>query len=365
MPYATLLCTGHNGGFGRGNNRALENVATPFTLLLNTDARISPGDLEGLETALDRNGGTAAVQPLLRSWEWPLLSVGEGTSMTRYGEGWDMRFMHLDTSPGRPGTEPVPGVSAAASLWRTEALREAGGFDENIFMYFEDVDLCMRLASLGWDFRLARGCRALHRAGASSSRPEAMSWELESSVYLTRRYFSGGSGRLPRYWRRRELRTRLGCLRRGIPWTWRRRSVRNGRKLPCTPVSLPGEYLSTLEARPMDMPLPRPGEPFPLDRDGVVTSGPGLSEEGGRILMKGYGCIETAGPAVLGATVSTGDHGASGAVLDAGGQVLCRFMTGAGSPQEVRFRTGGRAYMRLDDGSTVAEVLDVSVLEEM
>ena len=54
--------------------------------------------------------------------------------------------------------------TAACVLVRTAAFKEVGGFDERFFMYFEDVDLCVRLERAGW--RLGEERRAVaHHAG--------------------------------------------------------------------------------------------------------------------------------------------------------------------------------------------------------
>ena len=64
-----------------------------------------------------------------------------------------------------------PWYTAACVLVRTEALRSVGGFDEGFFMYFEDVDLCVRLESAGW--RLAQEPRAVARhVGGVAGRAE-------------------------------------------------------------------------------------------------------------------------------------------------------------------------------------------------
>jgi GT2 family glycosyltransferase len=360
---AEVMETGRNGGFGWGNNRGLERVETPFTLLLNSDASIGTGSLEVLTEALSSDAGLAAVQPVLRSWEWPLLCAGEGVSMTRFGEGYDLRFLHFDQAGvgGRP--RRVPGVTAAVSLWRTEALRDAGGFDENIFMYFEDVDLCMRLGAGGWRFAVVPEVRALHRSGASSTRTEASGWELTSSVYLTRKFFGGGSRILPRHWRRRELRTRLSLIRRGIPWTWRLRAVGKGRGLPCAPVDLPGELVSMLDSRPLDLPMPRPAPPRPLDPEGLLVTGPGFVPGDGNAVFRGYGCISVQDGIPFALTVSTPGRSRSGAVLDDGGNVLLRFDTGPGRPVRVEASGTPCVYISLDERDAVAEVREVKTGE--
>ena len=59
------------------------------------------------------------------------------------------------------------GVSGGAVLLRAQMLREVGLFDPAYFAYYEDVDLCLRAARLGWTSWYARGAVARHRFGAT------------------------------------------------------------------------------------------------------------------------------------------------------------------------------------------------------
>jgi GT2 family glycosyltransferase len=362
IPDARILSMPQNGGFGTGNNRAIEVVSTPFTLLLNSDARIESESLNSLNVVMSQCEKTAAVQPALKIWDWPLLAAGEGVSMTRYGEGYDINFLHF--SPGATRGDPVrvPGVTAAVSLWRTAALREVSGFDEEIFMYFEDVDLSMRLASLGWRFSLATAATALHRAGASSSREKAAKWELESSVYLTRRYFGSRSCTLPPYWWKRELRIRAHGIIRRIPWKWRIGSVRRACSLPCTPVRLSGEVLSMLQPRPMELPLTRSALCGNLDPDGILEAGPGFSKRNGRLFITQYGCILSKAQGMISVELITPDRCRSGSIRNEAGDVLARFNSRPG--EVVRLKTGvapagSKFYLSMDEYDATAEVTNI------
>lgn len=362
IPGARIKRMPKNGGFGWGNNRAFEAVSTPFTLLLNSDARIDCESLESLIAVMNRYEKTAAVQPALKIWDWPLLSAGEGVSMTRYGEGYDINFLHFISGATKGGSVRVPGVTAAVSLWRTSALREVSGFDEEIFMYFEDVDLSMRLASLGWRFRLVATATALHRAGASSSRENAARWELESSVYLTRRYFGSRSCTLPPYWWKRELRIRIHDIIRRIPWKWRIGAVRRACSIPCTPVRLSGEVLSMLQSRPMELPLARGALRDNLDPDGILEAGPGFSKRDGRLFITQYGCILSKAEGVISLELVTPDRCRSGSIRNEAGDVLERFNSRPG--EVVHLKTGvapagSKFYLSMDEYDATAEVIKV------
>lgn len=291
LPGVTVLNNLENGGFGYGNNRAFEVCRTPYILLLNTDARISASAVEELLGILEKNEGVAAVQPLIRLWKWPLVTLSAGAAMTEYGRGYDFDFMHFQPFPSDETVE-VPAVTAAVSLFRKEALQQAGGFDERVFMYYEDTDLCLRLRESGYNFLLAQSIEAEHMMGFSSSRVIADRWELESSAYLARKYLGGEMCQLPAYWKKREWKTRLSLLLKRKPWFWRISAVHKAENLPVEHTNLPESVLQDIIApRPMRMPLKRPVDnAHAHTTDDDVTLRPGWLD--GRIDDCGFGCIQ-------------------------------------------------------------------------
>lgn len=328
--------SGENLGFGHGNNAAAALVDTGYILFLNSDATISADSLEMLLAHLDENPAVAGVQPLIRAWKWPLVTAGSGVFVTPYGEAWDSRFMHLERFAGDPVPGP-PAVSAAVSLWRTDAFMASGGFDTGYFMYFEDADLCLRARTLGWDFSVLRSASALHMIGASSDRSRASLWELASSVRLGRRFLGGG--RLPRGFLAREARIELALLRRGRPWVPRLRVLRAALAADVTPVTLPPGVLSSLHGNPSDLPLPRPG-----------PRGPGIQGS----CIAPYGVFPSSGETL--ALRSTGPA-VSGGMCDAEGTLVHAFHVEEGGVVRLRLPTeGGLSYIFCDRSDSRLEV---------
>jgi N-acetylglucosaminyl-diphospho-decaprenol L-rhamnosyltransferase len=82
-------------------------------------------------------------------------------------------------------------LSGACLFLRREAFDAVGGFDEGYFMYFEDTDLCQRLATAGWDVVYAPSAVVEHVGGHATSRHlVAMSRAHHDSAYryLSRQY---------------------------------------------------------------------------------------------------------------------------------------------------------------------------------
>lgn len=164
----TLLRLESNVGFGAANNRAAEVAQGDRLLLLNSDAWPRSGCLPRLEKALDADPRLALAAPHLvyedgsPQFHWaPTTGVfGEAVQKARNlfeGQSWvhHLRF-------------PTRGwYSAACVLQRRDAFEAIGGFDEEFFLYFEDVDLSLRLRDAGWKLRTVSGAEAVHMKGGS------------------------------------------------------------------------------------------------------------------------------------------------------------------------------------------------------
>jgi len=167
FPGVRVLPLGENLGFGAANNRAAAAARGEKLLLLNSDAWPLPGALTRLAAALDRDPRLALAAPHLRypdgqaQFHWaPATGVmGEALQKLRNPlESW--KLIHRVRWPGRWFT-------AACALVRRTAFEAVGGFDEEFFLYFEDVDLCTRLRARGWRLRSVAGAEAVHLKGGS------------------------------------------------------------------------------------------------------------------------------------------------------------------------------------------------------
>ncbi|HWH84338.1 MAG TPA: glycosyltransferase family 2 protein [Burkholderiaceae bacterium] len=165
----------HNLGFGRGCNLGAEQVETKYTLLLNPDASIGA---EALRTMLEfmqahpRAGvvgpatlcGRDADAPVLQP-TGPLPTAGSiAYAALRNAASGGLR-------PIVPGSTPfVTGwVCGAVFLIRTALYRQLGGFDPRFFLYWEETDLCRRVAATGHQVWALGSATAHHIAAASSA----------------------------------------------------------------------------------------------------------------------------------------------------------------------------------------------------
>lgn len=184
-PDATIVETGDNLGFGRAVNRGVAAGSGDAIVLVNNDLFVDPGFLERIVAPLTdaRVGMVAGVTRM------PDEAVIDGA-----GVDVDRSLCAFNALAHRPIAElpsADPGIpSAGAAAYRRAAFEEAGGFDELLFAYGEDVDLGLRLARAGWQFRLAREAQGVHLGGASAGKASDFQRRLSGTArgFLLRRY---------------------------------------------------------------------------------------------------------------------------------------------------------------------------------
>lgn len=174
-PQVRLLVGPENLGFARANNRAAASARGRYWLLLNPDTVIHPGALDALVSHLVSHPHVAMVGPRLLNPDGSLQPSIERLP-TLVNELWRLlqldRFYPLSRYPrsvlaaSRPLRVEV--LSGACLLIRREAVGVAGVFDEEYFIYSEEVDLCDRLHRQGWELHWLPEAAVTHLGGQST-----------------------------------------------------------------------------------------------------------------------------------------------------------------------------------------------------
>jgi N-acetylglucosaminyl-diphospho-decaprenol L-rhamnosyltransferase len=186
FPEVRLLRLSENLGFGTALNRAVDAHPGDPIVLFNNDAEAEPRFVEAL---LDELGpGVDSVAGLLVQERDPGLIDSAGVVADRTLMGFD--YLHGEPLAAA-ATAPDPlGPTGGAALYRRDAFLAVGGFDERMFLYYEDLDLALRLAARGGRCRLAAEARALHAYSATLGAGSAAKYERTgwSRGYMLRRY---------------------------------------------------------------------------------------------------------------------------------------------------------------------------------
>ncbi|WP_170226345.1 glycosyltransferase [Rudaeicoccus suwonensis] len=176
-----LVCPPGNPGFGAGVNRgvvrALE-LGADQVLMLNPDARIDQADLDILRAAVAAAPLTM-VAPVIRRPDGSVWSDGHELE-TAVG-----RIRSVRTK--RPVHGPVvPWLSGACLLISRELWSRVGGFDERFFLYWEDVDLSVRVQEAGGEVTVMHDAEAVHDEGGTQHRSSDVAKSTTYYRYMVR-----------------------------------------------------------------------------------------------------------------------------------------------------------------------------------
>jgi hypothetical protein len=222
-----------NTGFSGGHNLGMAAARSEFCLVLNSDAMLRPGCLAALLAGARADPGAGLVAPRLEGADGtvqtscfralsPLSEVIRGAGSGPVTRALAAREVALGPDPD-PGA--IEWVSFAGVLIRRGVLDAVGPMDEGYFLYFEDVDYCLRARAAGWRIRRVPGARIVHLRGGSApvKRLAAAKARLPAYYYAARtRYFRRAHGR-------------LGPLLANLGWH-AGRAIAQGRRLFAKPV---------------------------------------------------------------------------------------------------------------------------------
>lgn len=157
-----VLVPGRNLGYSAAVNLAAREAKGDSLVLLNDDCSVDPGFVSRISAAIDPANGVTMAAGVMRQAQDPETIDSAGMEL-------DSTLLVFDYLNGQPLSildehvaDPV-GPSGAAAAFDREAFLEVGGFDENLFAYWEDVDLVLRLREVGGSCRLVSDARGTHQ----------------------------------------------------------------------------------------------------------------------------------------------------------------------------------------------------------
>ena len=156
-PQVKIIDRGKNLGFAEGNNAGILQATGEFIQLVNQDLILEPNYVAEMLQAFADSGVAAATGKLLRydfdNNQKTKIIDSTGITMSSSGRARDRGQMQLDAGQF-DGQPDVFAVSGAAAMYRKSALEKVRYkdeyFDQDFFMYWEDVDLSWRLNRAGF-----------------------------------------------------------------------------------------------------------------------------------------------------------------------------------------------------------------------
>ncbi len=148
------ILTGKNLGYGRANNIGLKEAKTKYALILNPDTKLSPEALEGFLNLANEKKDFAIIGPGIVEDKNSYLPSDDKVSLVKSVKGYAM-FLNLSE------------------------FKDIGFFDENIFFFLEEIDLCKRLEKKNKKIYLSKNIKVYHEGGLSHD--SSFNYQMELS----------------------------------------------------------------------------------------------------------------------------------------------------------------------------------------
>ena len=155
--YSNVVCelTGENLGYAKGNNLGLSKVKSSFALILNPDTLMKKKSIDNFFNTAFKYDDFAIIAPAVQ-------------------EKKDFKILEKNNN-----VFEVESVKGFAMFLNLDKFKDVGFFDDNFFIYFEEIDLCRRLKQLNKKIYLDSSIKIDHMGGSSHN--QSIDFEMELS----------------------------------------------------------------------------------------------------------------------------------------------------------------------------------------
>ena len=206
-PEVRLIENKKNVGFGRANNQGAKIATGKYLVFVNPDAVVQENTTSEMFQFLENNPGVGAAgcrilnadgtlqKACRRSFPTPWVAFTKITGLSslfpnsRLFGKYNLTFL----SPDEP--QEVDAISGSFMAIPREVFEKVGGFDEDYFMYGEDLDLCFRIKSAGYKVFYTPATSIIHFKGESALRSNfnrTREFYRAMSVFVMKRYTHKG-----------------------------------------------------------------------------------------------------------------------------------------------------------------------------
>ena len=157
-----------NEGLTAGNNRAYEMVSgtgVDYVLVLNNDTEVASDSLALLAGYLETHPETGITAPAIPYADKPNTIWSAGGKYSYWRMSLIQKYETVSKLPEHP--VEMDQVTGCAIMMRCDDYRRAGMQDSDLFVYYEDTDLCFRVKKLGLNIQLIPKAIVLHHVSVS------------------------------------------------------------------------------------------------------------------------------------------------------------------------------------------------------
>jgi GT2 family glycosyltransferase len=199
-PNIKIIELGHNHGFTGGNNAAIRyaiDEGFEYTLLLNNDTYVTPSFLSELVTFIDQHPHVGAIQPKILFAHDHTLIWNTGSKFNSW-LGYTSVPEYQKKDHNNHSVAETEWITGCALLMRTSLFKKIGLLSDNMFLYYEDVDLSFRIKQTGHSLFIIPQSVIYHVAGVSglnneksdkpSLKPIIHYYNVRNRIWILKKY---------------------------------------------------------------------------------------------------------------------------------------------------------------------------------
>ncbi|MFZ2153340.1 MAG: glycosyltransferase family 2 protein [Microgenomates group bacterium] len=161
-----------NLGFAKGNNIGARQANAPTLLFLNSDMELIDSSIVDMVKYFNSHPQIGLIGPRFLNIDLTVQGsvMPPQTPLNAFKQYWlNIPNAYTKYSPNVSLPTPVWAVSGGAVLIKTNLYQQIGGWDERYFFYYEDLELCRQVRTLGQQIYYYPNCQLIHRHGASGT----------------------------------------------------------------------------------------------------------------------------------------------------------------------------------------------------
>ncbi len=192
FPQVRLIKLDKNYGFTGGYNRAIAQIESAYTVLLNSDVDVPAGWLTPLVAHMDAKANVGACMPKILSFTKPhefeyAGAAGGFIDVLGYPFCRGRILSTIEQDEGQYNdTRNIFWATGACMVVRTALYKELGGLDDDFFAHMEEIDLCWRMQNAGYKVAYVGRSEVFHVGGGTlpNNNPRKLFYNYRNNLLM-------------------------------------------------------------------------------------------------------------------------------------------------------------------------------------
>lgn len=194
FPGVNVLESKANLGFAGGNNLAITQAKGQYLMFLNNDTEVSPDFLEPLVEVMETNKKIGICASKLHYFHQPHTIQYAGSSGLHPFKIQSFAIGYGEKDTGQyDAVRPTNLAHGAAMMVRSSIIKEVGLMPEEYFLYYEEIDWCLKVKYAGYQIYFVPQSLVLHKESISVGKQSAIQvyYKTRNRILLARKWRKG------------------------------------------------------------------------------------------------------------------------------------------------------------------------------